>query len=765
MLQSDSNNKAICTFLGSQALSTTPKVHHTKWSHAPPVQPPDSPNLPHGSLWSLINHVKVLHQYTSLLSEAASGQGVHSPLLCGTAEMCHTHPELSWFESLGRPIADSHEEYQYYQKHVDIWRQANPGLYSHAEAAYHVHQGYIVEDRNMTRFLVSKLLDAAKEYEVDIAGNILRARPSSFDEFQDQFTNWRRAGLYHTLCLAARNMPKADQWMPKSLLHESGDWQDLLDEFNQSSFCTKHRMTAVCEALADRSPALCNHVCSMLDRVAILMRVKSNPLTPIDKCSNLIDDYLFMLKLPRDETSPYSHCLTTWGRLKHILEVAVPPSLMCPSLYPPSNRGAWGYRKLELQMEEGRLRISPGSLQWIEKEELYPKDLTEKLGKLEKPEKKLPDRLYDILIRMGEAATSPEVAHLMLSPTTMSDCLAGKTVDSRPLQRLLDRNYVIKSMCEKLQTQHFIENINKLMACLPVIGVRQFPEPKQFLAWRVDLPPRAILYQGDAAQIDLSSTPPYLLPKLSLQDKIQNRTISGISVLKGHTNDPESLHTALRACVAEEILGQHADFADHPHHKVALRVGPGQTELHHTTTLAEAVSLFTGPPPFRISKVALHDSEPWSESHIDDRYAERQTADNGLRFRDWATVYHDEHEIQRCRMASHAITCGEVYETHFPLSTPAGHKWVSVASTLSAETRVLRHAGGSTGLEVLKRSVEGRFMNDPKLLPVRSKGDVVDKAHMEIYTDPKSGQVLLVYAPISSDGAKSLEFMSFRHHE
>ena len=56
-------------------------------------------------------------------------------------------------------------------------------------------------------------------------------------------------------------------------------------------------------------------------------------------------------------------------------------------------------------------------------------------------------------------------------------------------------------------------------------------------------------------------------------------------------------------------------------------------------------------------------------------------------------------------------------------------------------------------------------MNDPKLLPVRSKEDVVDKAHMEIYTDPKSGQVLLVYAPISSDGAKSLEFMSFRHHE
>ena len=217
--------------------------------------------------------------------------------------------------------------------------------------------------------------------------------------------------------------------------------------------------------------------------------------------------------------------------------------------------------------------------------------------------------------------------------------------------------------------------------------------------------------------------------------------------------------------MAEEILGPHADFADHPHHKVTLKVGPGQTEVHHTTTLAEAVSLFTGPPPFRISDVALHESEPWNEDHIDDRYAERQTADNGTRFRDWATVYHDEHEIQRVRMASHAIECHEVFETHFPLATPAGHQWISVASTLPAETRVLRHMGGNTPLEVLKRSVEGRYMHDSKLLPVTNSLDTVDRAHMELYTDSKSGQVLLAYAPVSPDGTrKAIEFMSFRHH-
>jgi hypothetical protein len=652
------------------------------------------------------------------------------------------------------PICNENDEYQ---KHVDIWRQANPGLYSHPEAAYHVHQGYMVEDRNMTRFLVSKLLDGAKEYEVDIAGNILRARPSSYDVFHSQFTNWRRAGLYHTLCLAAMNMPKAEQWIPKNLLHESSDWQELLDEFNQSGFCTKDRMTGICEALADRSPALRNHVCSLLDKVAILTRVKSNPSTV--SSSNLLDDYLHLLQFPVEESSPYVNCMTAWGKLKRIIEEAVPPSLMCPSFYPPSNRGAWGYRNMDLRMEQGRLCIRPSPLQWIEKEALGQKE----------PGEKLPDRLYDILIRMGEAATSPEVAHLMISPKTMVDCLTGRRMDSNTLHalaRLTDRNQVIQAMANHKTTDetHYIEAINKLVACLPVVGIRQFPTPRQFLAWRVDLPPRALLYNGEETDIDVSKTPPYLLPKLSMQDKLQNRTLSGISALTDPSSDADTLHTALRACVADEIVAPHADFADHPNHKVAIRVGPGLTEVHHTTTLAEAVGLFTGPPPFRISDVALHESEPWNKNHVDDRYAERQTADNGNRFRDWATVYHDEHEIQRCRMASHAIKCEEVFETHFPLSMPSGHQWVSVASSIPAETRVLRHMGGNNGLEVLRRSVESRFMHDGKLLPVRNKDDKVDRAHMELYTDHLSGQVLLAYAPIASDGLrKSIEFISFRH--
>jgi len=55
-------------------------------------------------------------------------------------------------------------------------------------------------------------------------------------------------------------------------------------------------------------------------------------------------------------------------------------------------------------------------------------------------------------------------------------------------------------------------------------------------------------------------------------------------------------------------------------------------------------------------------------------------------------------------------------------------------------------------------------MHDGKLLPVRHPGDKVEREGMEIYSDPKAGQVLIAYAPKSEDGARrGLEFVSFMH--
>ena len=207
--QEDKTRQALCTHLGKHVLATTGVVSHSKWQHTVSLAPPSTPELPYGSLWSLVNNIKVMHQYTELLSEAAAGKGPHSPLLSGSRDMC-VGP-FNWF----LPLTDRiHSLDTDYLRHLDIWRQANPGLFGNDEAAYHVHQSYMVEDRNMTRFLVGLLKPDAKEYEVDIAGNILRSRPASFEEFRQSFANWRDAVLYHPLCLAARNMPRVEHWVP-----------------------------------------------------------------------------------------------------------------------------------------------------------------------------------------------------------------------------------------------------------------------------------------------------------------------------------------------------------------------------------------------------------------------------------------------------------------------------------------------------------------------------------------------------------------------
>jgi hypothetical protein len=725
-------------------------------------------------VWTLVNNIKVFHQYTNLLNEAASLKGPHAAFLGGRAESCVNGME--WFAPLAAGIKPP-KDAPSYRHHVSLWRASNPGLFCDAEAAFHVHQGYAVEDPEMTRFLVSQMKRDAFEYEAAIAGNILRARPASFDEFSREFTQWRKRGLYHTLCLAARHMPQLEKWVPKHLHHEAGDWEDLLGIFNASSFCSASRLSDVCERLADRSPALSNHICERLDRVAILTRVKSDDsryehFHP-ESATPSLDDRLAVLHSPTSDTSPYTHSLLNWEKLKSKLETTFPPSLLCPALAPP-NRGVWGYGRLSLRMEgddEDDLRIHRGRLTWQDRAQTK----TQQANAAEAPESG-PTRLQDILFRIGDVATSPELAHLMLFPESLMQHLEGDSLppNSSDIAAVCkDRAQVIDLMAAgKLgRSADFFACINALTSHLPTVDAVSHPpsSPLRVLAWRLDWPSQAILYGGDDARVDINHTPPHLLPKRLTTDKLPKTTVSSISLIPSDVGPEfEDAHRLLRACVADTVLGPHEeDFSQHPLHRVPIKVSPGQTEIHTTTTLAEAVAVFAGPAPFHLSTVNLHESKPWEEDHIDTRYGERQVGDNGSRFRDWAVVYHDGDKLRRCRLAAHELTMSSLFHTYFPVARQeeqgTHHNWVAVASTLPTETRVLRHMNGKTELESLRKSVENRFWNDWKLLPVRQAGDAVDRSNMEVYTDEAAKQVALVYAPHSADGERrAFEMLSFR---
>lgn len=817
----ENERRRLCASLGRRALEAAPRVHQDPWLHDSGL-PPATPTIHSGSLWNLVHNMKVLHQFTEVLSEAASNRGPHALAFHSAPEACVRG--LEPFAPLLEPISPVAYQREY-EQHVELWRVSNPGLYSHAEAAYHVHQSYSVEDPNMTRLLVWRLtgqpiqmcnnqhkreqeahdlVSSAHEYDVAIAGNILRARPASYEEFYRDFMGWRRRGLYHTLCLAARMLPRAELWVPENLLHESQDWQELLDEFTRTSFCTNHRLAGICERLADRSPALTNHICGLLDRIAVLFRVKS--WDSLDCCSSgpqNIDDLLQNLSFspgntntnntPPQVTQPFTptpltaftHGLVAWGRLKSTLENTIPPSLLCHPLCPSgaAGRDAWGYPRLDLCIQDDHhLFIQTGPIRWVKS--------GGKRGVSLGAGPNL-DRFQDILQRMGECSTCPEMAHLMLSPETMEKCLAGEASvasreDTSPfITHLTERQWVIDSMSgfnvDASKDAAYRRCIDLLVKCLPSIQAQTFPAPLSILSWRVDCPPRAILYQGGHTDLDLQANPPHTLIKAITQHKVHNKTISGICIL----SDTADTHTSLRACVAQSVLGKHPeisqDFARHPFNHISI-TGRGQRQPSRgtMTTLAESVALFTGPLPVRHMEVDLHQSSPWDQDYIDDRYAETQRAENGLRFRDWITMYRSLDDLQRSRLAAHHVFTDQLFHTHFPvISSPSTsnasndsvgnsgvvltNSWVSVASTLPAETRVLRQTSGKTHTDALRGSVVGRFMNDLKLLPVWNQGDVVDPSNAEVYTDEDSKQVAIVYAPRSLTGdMRRLEMISFR---
>jgi hypothetical protein len=747
----DATRRKLCASLGAHAAENTPKLHHDKWLHTAGQHPP-SPTLPCGSLWELVNQIKVLHQYTELVAEAARGRGPHAFALYGGPEACVDG--LEWMAPLCLPV-EAPPSMEDYHDHIAIWRASNCGDFSDAEAAFHVHQSYIVEDPHMTRFLVSLIMPGALEYERVIAGNLLRAKPASFDEFQSDLLGWRSACMYHPVCLAAQHMPRAESWVPPRLMHESQDWQELLDEFNQFGFCTGHRLAGICEKLADRSPELNNHICGVLDRVAIAMRVKSNHV-PSDALAGeavpTLDEFLSRLQFQSDPLSPYTHSLKMWGTLKPTLEASLPPSLMCQSMC-SFRHDTWTCPVLKLCIVDETshtLHIHSPPMRWEKKEDCYPVRVRAGLT---------PDRFQDIIARMGDSASCPEVAHMMLSPDTLSKYLAGEPHDElSPLDMHLfnDRSRVLRAMDAGFSgdSPAFTGCIKALVACLPSVRAEAFPTPLSVLAWRIDCPPRVILYTGQADRVDLGVTLPHALPKVVIPEKIPKRTVAGISILSDTGDSMESL----RSCIVQDLVGP--GFADHPMHQVQPRA---KQMSFVTTTLAEAVAVFSCQPPGEHSILRVGESATWDKDHIDDRYAESQIASNGVRFRDWLTVYKDGNDLHRCRLASHHVKVNELFHTHFPVGEAGGYTWVSVASTLPTETRVLRHLGGKTDLETLRRSVENRFMNDPKLLPVWHPTDTVAQSHMEIYADEGACQVAIVYAPVSADGTeRRLELMSFR---
>ena len=102
--------------------------------------------------------------------------------------------------------------------------------------------------------------------------------------------------------------------------------------------------------------------------------------------------------------------------------------------------------------------IEAGSLAWIDKEHL---------DQCREHSSGLPDRLHDILLRIGEAATAPKVAHLMLDPSSLTGALAGLRT---PLPDLSNRQYVLIRMNDvHVDNEDFTRCIERALSLVPPI--------------------------------------------------------------------------------------------------------------------------------------------------------------------------------------------------------------------------------------------------------------------------------------------------------
>jgi hypothetical protein len=136
-------------------------------------------------------------------------------------------------------------------------------------------------------------------------------------------------------------------------------------------------------------------------------------------------------------------------------------------------------------------------------------------------------------------------------------------------------------------------------------------------------------------------------------------------------------YDSLGSILADEIPKPHPDFSAHPFHQAKLSNRIQTPQIPHTlvttATLAETISVFSGPHPPNHTTVMLHKSQHWEEDHIDDRYAETQSAFNGTHYRDWVSMYRSGQDHSKSRLSSHHIQITQLFHTHFPISQNKKH--------------------------------------------------------------------------------------------
>lgn len=281
--------------------------------------------------------LKILRQYSKLLSQACHANSQHSEDETPLLHAAHMQPlspspatyprNLMWFEHLAKPFTGLDEFGS--SRITELLRlhaacdKSCPAL--PCEQAYQLAKSLPHFDRDLTAYYCLALPAHAREYDLHVAHSIMRLNnPPTLQALHESLGNWHQQGLIHVFSVAALNMPDLADWFPGDYCAKTNEEaKSLLYTLEAFQRAPQDYASHLESFIATQKPAspISQHIATTLDRLAILMSVKSNATTPEEHdLQQALDAF------PSEEMLLEPH--DAWARLKPALERSLPPSIL-----------------------------------------------------------------------------------------------------------------------------------------------------------------------------------------------------------------------------------------------------------------------------------------------------------------------------------------------------------------------------------------------------------------------------------------------------
>jgi hypothetical protein len=266
------------------------------------------------------------------------------------------------------------------------------------------------------------------------------------------------------------------------------------------------------------------------------------------------------------------------------------------------------------------------------------------------------------------------------------------------------------------------------------------------VGWKITLPPKIPKFTSLPADHDIVH--PYQLTRVKLTEKSEHKEACGVGLVVN--NQP-------KVSISQTIK----NTIQHKYQNGVPVLYEKDEQIH--TALHESIAAFVLHHPELHNIIALHESIPWTNKHMDCRYAETQLAsDDSGRYRDWCSFEaKNTKNGQISKLDSHVINTHTVYETQFPwIQEEIKNKFVTVWSSLPCKALFLPgiYSNGTITTRLVQ-SVSSKYKVDMSLIPVRDPAHILEKNDIHVY--PDGNNVLMCYSS-KADLDKNIDFMLFK---